>query len=96
MTFIYRHVHPCWWIKSTLSFKLQAQGLHSCANHFCFVKNTRIAQIQTPQENFFCVHSSLIAFQRYTSMGRKFTHMNKQLCVLIKSIENANECVLEE
>jgi hypothetical protein len=25
-SFIYGHIHPCWWIKITLSFKLQAQN----------------------------------------------------------------------
>jgi hypothetical protein len=31
--FIYGHIHPCRWIKITLSFKLQVQTLCSCTNH---------------------------------------------------------------
>jgi hypothetical protein len=32
-SFIYGHIHPCRWTKITLSFKLQAQTLHSCTSH---------------------------------------------------------------
>ncbi len=32
-SFIYGHIHPCMWIKITLSFKLEAQALCSCTSH---------------------------------------------------------------